>query len=134
MKLDTQLSAGVGSDGVTTAVVARDGTVIALDETGEVKWRAKATSDVSIPPIVGFGVVVVRSGDYRIQAFNAQNGERVWSIQRPGPSLALRAASRMILAEGLIITAIPDAHCDQRDVGRYRLGRCGGRPQGHHGS
>lgn len=107
VKLDTKLSAGVGSDGVTTAVVARDGTVIALDETGEVKWRAKATSDVSIPPIVGFGVVVVRSGDYRIQAFNAQNGERVWSIQRPGPALSLRAPSRMILAEGLVITAIP---------------------------
>ncbi|MCC7227466.1 MAG: outer membrane protein assembly factor BamB [Burkholderiaceae bacterium] len=107
VQLDTKLSAGVGSDGVTTAVVARDGTVIALDETGAVKWRAKATSDVSIPPIVGFGVVVVRSGDYRIQAFNAQNGERVWSIQRPGPALSLRAPSRMILAEGLIITAIP---------------------------
>ncbi len=107
VQLDTKLSAGVGSDGATTAVVARDGTVIALDETGAVKWRAKATSDVSIPPIVGFGVVVVRSGDYRIQAFNAQNGERVWSIQRPGPALSLRAPSRMILAEGLIITAIP---------------------------
>lgn len=107
VQLDTKLSAGVGSDGVTTAVVARDGTVIALDDTGEVKWRSKATSEVSIPPIVGFGVVVVRSGDYRIQAFNAQNGERVWSIQRPGPALALRAPSRMILAEGLVITAIP---------------------------
>ena len=107
VQLDTKLSAGVGSDGATTAVVARDGTVIAMDDTGEVKWRTKATSEVSIPPIVGFGVVVVRSGDYRIQAFNAQNGERVWSVQRPGPALALRAPSRMILAEGLVITAIP---------------------------
>ena len=107
VQLDTKLSAGVGSDGVTTAVVARDGTVIALDDTGQVKWRTKATSEVSIPPMVGFGVVVVRSGDYRIQAFNAQNGERVWSVQRPGPALSLRAPARMILAEGLVITDIP---------------------------
>ena len=34
IKLDQKLTAGVGSDGTTTAVVAADGTVIALDESG----------------------------------------------------------------------------------------------------
>src|SRR5690606_6080902 len=33
------LSAGVGSDGVVTAVVAEDGTVIALDRQGNELWR-----------------------------------------------------------------------------------------------
>jgi len=49
IKLDQKLSAGVGSDGTTTAVVATDGTVIALDETGQVKWRTKASSEVVVP-------------------------------------------------------------------------------------
>ncbi len=106
-KLEQRLTAGVGSDGKTTAVVARDGTVIALDDTGAVKWRAKATSDVSVPPVVGYGVVVVRSGDYRIQAFNAETGDRIWNVQRPGPALALRAPARIALFDGLIITGIP---------------------------
>lgn len=106
-KLDVRLTAGVGSDGKTTAVVARDGTVIALDDTGAVKWRSKATSDVSVPPVVGYGVVVVRSGDYRIQAFNAETGDRIWNVQRPGPALALRAPARIALYDGLIITGIP---------------------------
>ena len=106
-KLDVRLTAGVGSDGKTTAVVARDGTVIALDDTGAVKWRSKATSDVSVPPVVGYGVVVVRSGDYRIQAFNAETGDRIWNVQRPGPALALRAPARIALFDGLIITGIP---------------------------
>lgn len=106
-KLDVRLTAGVGSDGKTTAVVARDGTVIALDDTGTVKWRSKATSDVSVPPVVGYGVVVVRSGDYRIQAFNAETGDRIWNVQRPGPALALRAPARIALFDGLIITGIP---------------------------
>lgn len=106
-KLDVRLTAGVGSDGKTTAVVARDGTVIALDDTGTVKWRSKATSNVSVPPVVGYGVVVVRSGDYRIQAFNAETGERIWNVQRPGPALALRAPARIALFDGLIITGIP---------------------------
>jgi outer membrane protein assembly factor BamB len=106
-KLEQRLTAGVGSDGKTTAVVARDGTVIALDDTGVVKWRSKATSDVTVPPVVGYGVVVVRSGDYRIQAFNAETGDRIWNVQRPGPALALRAPARIALFDGLIITGIP---------------------------
>jgi outer membrane protein assembly factor BamB len=106
-KLEQRLTAGVGSDGKTTAVVARDGTVIALDDAGAVKWRSKATSDVSVPPVVGYGVVVVRSGDYRIQAFNAETGDRIWNVQRPGPALALRAPARIALFDGLIITGIP---------------------------
>ncbi len=104
---DTKLSAGVGSDGTTTAVASPGGTVIAFDDAGKVKWRAQATSDVAVPPVVGYGVVVVRSGDYRIQAFDANSGERLWSLQRPGPALALRSVSQMIMAEGMIITGLP---------------------------
>lgn len=107
VKLAEKLSAGVGSDGITTAVVAVDGTVIALDETGQVKWRSKASSESVIPPVVGFGVVIVRTGDYRIQAFNAENGDRIWSVQRPGPSLSLRAPARMALIEGMVLSGIP---------------------------
>jgi outer membrane protein assembly factor BamB len=105
--VDKKLSAGAGSDGKVTAVVTREGAVVALDESGQVKWRAQATSDVSVPPVVGYGVVVVRSGDYRVQAFNAETGDRIWSVQRPGPALTLRAAARMVMIEGLVISAIP---------------------------
>jgi outer membrane protein assembly factor BamB len=106
-KVDKTLLAGVGSDGKTTAVVTSDGTVVALDDNGQIKWRTKASSEVTVPPVVGLGVVVVRSGDYRVQAFNAETGERIWSVQRPGPALALRAPARMLLLEGLVISAIP---------------------------
>jgi outer membrane protein assembly factor BamB len=106
-KTDGKLSAGAGSDGTTTAVASPDGDVIAFDDTGKVKWKVRATSDVTIPPAVGYGIVVVRSGDYRIQAFDANNGERVWNVQRPGPALALRSVSQMVLAEGLVITGLP---------------------------
>ena len=102
-----KIAAGPGSDGVITAVAATDGSIIALDDTGQIKWQSQATSEVTIPPAVGFGVVVVRSGDYRIQAFNAESGERIWNVQRPGPALALRAPSRMLMAEGMVITGIP---------------------------
>ena len=102
-----QLSAGVGSDGQTVAVVTSDGEVIALDADGQEKWRARATSEVNVVPWVGAGVVVVRSGDYRVQAFNAANGDRIWNVQRPGPALALRAPARMTEVQGLVLAGMP---------------------------
>lgn len=104
----TKLSAGVGSDGQITAVAAPDGTIIALDDQGAEKWRVKASSEVNIPPTVGNGVVVVRSSDYRIQALDANTGEVLWNVQRPGPALALKTNMRMVLVEGLLISGLPN--------------------------
>lgn len=104
---DMDLSAGPGSDGNTTVVASPTGELVAFDDTGKVKWKARASSDVDIPPVVGYGAVVVRSGDYRIQAYNVETGERLWSLQRPGPALALRSSAQMLLAEGLVITGLP---------------------------
>ncbi|HUH87381.1 MAG TPA: PQQ-binding-like beta-propeller repeat protein, partial [Pusillimonas sp.] len=102
------LSAGVGSDGRVTAVAARDGTVIAFDEQGREKWQAKASSQVDIPPAVGAGIVAVRSSDYRIQAFDAETGEALWNVQRPGPALALKTNMRMVIIEDMLLSGLPN--------------------------
>lgn len=103
-----KLSAGVGSNGRTTAVAAGDGTVIAFTDQGAEKWRAKATSAVNVPPAVGSGVVAVRSSDYRIQAFDEETGELRWSLQRPGPALALKTNMQMIIVDGMLISGLPN--------------------------
>ena len=103
-----RLSAGVGADDQTVAVVTPAGMVIALDAaTGQEKWRTRASSEVSVVPWVGRGVVVVRAGDYRVQAFNAANGDRIWNVQRPGPALALRAPARMTEIQEFLVTGMP---------------------------
>lgn len=102
------LAAGVGSDGRTTAVAARDGTIIAFDEQGAEKWQAKATSQVEIPPAVGAGIVAVRSSDYRIQAFDANTGEVLWNVQRPGPALALKTNMQMLIIEDMLLSGLPN--------------------------
>lgn len=103
-----ELSAGVGSDGQTTAVASVDGTVIAFDDSGKEKWRTRASSRVEIPPVVGAGVVVVRSSDYRIQAFDASNGDVLWDVQRPGPALALKTTMRLLILEDMVISGLPN--------------------------
>jgi outer membrane protein assembly factor BamB len=101
------LTAGAGSDGTTTVVASSGGDVIAFDDSGKLKWKVRASSEVSEPPLVGNGLVIVRTGDYRITAFDARSGDRVWSVQRPGPALALRTTSQMVMAEGLVIAGLP---------------------------
>lgn len=107
VQLDKKLSAGVGADDSTVVVVTPQAEVIALDTNGQEKWRVNASSEVNHTPWVGEGVVVVRAGDYRVQAFNAENGERIWNVQRPGPALSLRAPARMNFTQNLIIVGIP---------------------------
>ncbi|MEO6986363.1 MAG: outer membrane protein assembly factor BamB [Paralcaligenes sp.] len=104
----TSLTAGVGSDGQVTAVAAADGSVIAFDSQGKEKWRERATSQVDIPPVVGAGIVAVRSSDYRLQAFDENTGELLWNLQRPGPALALKTSIRMIIVDGLLIAGMPN--------------------------
>ncbi|MCK9510390.1 MAG: outer membrane protein assembly factor BamB [Pigmentiphaga sp.] len=115
-RVDGRLQAGAGSDGITTAVITPQGEIIAFDDQGSERWRAKATSESLVPPAVGEGLVVVRSGDYRVQAFDADTGERRWSVQRPGPSLALRASNQMLIAGGFVFTGLPGGKLVAIDV------------------
>lgn len=102
-----RLSAGAGSDGFTVAVGTPRGEVIALDAGGKVRWRAQASSDIASAPLVGRGVVVVRSSDHRITAFNADDGKRRWVYQRVQPPLSLRAATDLAFAGDNVVVGFP---------------------------
>jgi len=107
-ELRQPLSAGVGADGRMAAVVTADAHVVALDDNGVEQWRVRASSEVGIPPLVDSGIVVVRSGDYRIQAFEQSSGDLRWSLQRPGPALSLKTNMQMRMLEGMVITGLPN--------------------------
>jgi outer membrane protein assembly factor BamB len=105
--LETPISAGVGSDGLTIAVATPRGDVLALGPDGKVLWRAKVTSDVSERPLVGRGVVIVRSTDHRVAAFEASSGKRRWLFQRQQPPLTLRAPTEMGFAGDNVVVGFP---------------------------
>ncbi|MFL9877569.1 outer membrane protein assembly factor BamB [Herbaspirillum rhizosphaerae] len=101
------LTAGVGSDGNTVAVVGEKGVVQAFDASGKSLWKASAPTEVLSAPAVGYGLVVVRSIDNRITAFDAENGTRRWSILRPLPTLTLRTAPGIVLDSQSAYVALP---------------------------
>jgi len=105
--VDSKISSGVGADGFTLAVTTPRGEVIALDADGKIRWRAQVTSDVISPPLVGRGLVVVRSTDHRLSAFDAESGKRRWVYSRQLPPLTLRASTEMAFAGDNVLVGYP---------------------------
>jgi outer membrane protein assembly factor BamB len=103
----TPLTSGVGSDGFVVAVGTPRGEVLAFGADGKPLWRAQVTSDVRSPPLVGRGLVIVRSTDHRVNAFEADSGKRRWTFSRATPPLTLRAPSAMAFAGDSVVVPLP---------------------------
>ena len=107
VKSETPLTAGVGSDGNMLVFGGHEGTVLAFDMDGKAMWKYQASSEVLSSPVVGQGVVVVRSVDNRIVGLDAATGQQKWTVQRTSPPLILRNAPGMVVVEKDVIIAQP---------------------------
>jgi outer membrane protein assembly factor BamB len=107
IKADTTLTAGVGSDGTAVVVGADKGVVLAYSMDGKPLWKGQVSSEVLSSPVIGQGIVVVRSIDNRVVGFDALTGEKKWTVQRPQPPLTLRNAPGMVVAGKEVVIAQP---------------------------
>jgi outer membrane protein assembly factor BamB len=102
-----RLTAGVGSDGGTVAVAGEKGTILAFGSDGKLRWKAQTTSEILSAPAVGSGLVVVRSVDNRIVAFDAESGAKRWTVVRTVPALTLRSAPGITINGQSVYVALP---------------------------
>lgn len=107
IKADSNLTAGVGTDGSVIAVGGAKGVLMAFDMDGKPLWKSQLSSEILSAPAVGQGVVVARSIDNRIVGFDAATGEKKWTVQRPSPPLTLRNAPGMVVYDKDVIIAQP---------------------------
>ena len=95
------LSGGVGTDGKLIAVGTDKGEIIVLEaDKGTPLWRARVSSEVLASPKIAGGIVLVRTADSRIFAFDAADGKRKWVYQRAAASLIIRSPAGMTVSEG----------------------------------
>jgi outer membrane protein assembly factor BamB len=102
-----RISAGVGSDGFMVVVAGTRGEIIALGADGKELWRTQVGGEMRSPPLVGRGLVVVRSTDYRITALDAASGKRRWTYQRANVPLTLRSLTEMAYAGDQVVAGFP---------------------------
>ena len=107
IKADTELSAGVGTDGNLIVVGGDKGQLLAFDMDGKKLWSSQLSSEILSAPVVSQGVVVARSIDNRIVGIDAANGNKKWTVQKVAPPLTLRNAPGMIVAGTDVIVAQP---------------------------
>ena len=100
---DAPVAAGVGSDGYIIAVGTAKGELVVLDAEGKKLWSTFLTSEMDAVPLVGNGLVIVRTADTRVTAFAASTGEQRWRYQRQAPSLTIKNASGMIFFGSMIL-------------------------------
>ena len=96
--VEAPLSAGVGSDGRTAAVITRTNELVALSG-GQILWREKLPAQSHTAPLVAGGRVFVLAGDRSVAAHDGATGRKLWTQQRPGEPLVLRQ-NGVLLAVG----------------------------------
>ena len=97
------LSAGVGSDGETAAVVTRENQLVAI-QNGRELWRVRLPASAFTAPLVAGERVFVLTADRSVYAFDGANGARLWTQSRPGEPLVLRQGG-VLLAVGDTLVA-----------------------------
>jgi len=108
IRVDQELSGGVGADASMVVVGSPKGDVLAFSATdGKSLWTVKASSEILAPPAVGDGIVVVRGGDNRLTAYDTTDGKRKWTYQRPTPTLSLRATASPIIEGKYVFAGFP---------------------------
>jgi len=106
-KANVDLTSGPGSDGSVTAVAGEKGVIFAFDNSGKQIWKKEVNGEVLSPPLVGNGLVVVRTTDTRVLGLDAQTGDRRWIYQRSQTPLNLRSSMGMLYAGDGIVMGFP---------------------------
>ncbi|MGB0129220.1 MAG: outer membrane protein assembly factor BamB [Rhodocyclaceae bacterium] len=107
IKAGQALSGGVGADEKLVAVGTSKGELLVFDADGKPLWTARVGSEVLAPPLIVPGMVIVRSGDSRIYAFDSADGKRRWVYQRSTPALSLRSAAGLVAVDSGILAGFP---------------------------
>ena len=100
-----QILAGAGSDGRVAAVLTRGNELVALEGGREI-WRQKMAASGFTSPLVAGGRVFFLGADRSVNAFDAQSGRKLWSVQRPGEPLVLRQSGVLVAVGDTLIAGL----------------------------
>jgi outer membrane protein assembly factor BamB len=96
-----RLAAGVTAARSKVFIGGETGLLVALDEaTGDVVWSTQANGELLSAPTVAEDVVAVNTSKGTFEAFNVDNGEKLWSYEMQLPNLTLRGTGSAVYEAG----------------------------------
>lgn len=116
VSFDSPVTGGVGSDGYVSAVGLENGELKVINAEGNVEWTKKLTTELAAPPVIAHGLVIVRTLDTRISAFEASSGDEQWTYQRNQPALTVRVPTGMLIRDNLLFVGQPNGHIVILDI------------------
>jgi outer membrane protein assembly factor BamB len=92
LKLNAELSSGVGFDGQIAAVTTLDNQLVAIKSNANaaaIIWNRPLLARTYTAPLVAGGRIFVLTGERTVHAFDASNGAKLWNFQRASDALIL---------------------------------------------
>lgn len=108
-KLFRQLSSGTAVSGTAIFVTTRDGYLLSISKvTGEINWEAVLPTIAIEAPQIGGDIVVVRTNDTELSAYDTKNGSLLWVYQKTNPPLTLRSYNTFqVIGKDVVIVGEP---------------------------
>ena len=102
-----KLTAGTAISSDSIFVASLDDKLLSIDKaTHKIKWEVALPTIAIEAPHVSGNIVVIRTNDSSILAYNTENGSLLWVYQRPVPSLTLRVTNSIqISSSGDVLLA-----------------------------
>ena len=103
--IKSKLLSGAGFNGEQLAVVTVNNELVALSD-GMVLWRKRLKAQAYTNPLVAGGRVFVLLADRSVAAFDALNGQFLWTQQRPGEPLVLKQNGVLLPYQNALIAGL----------------------------
>ena len=104
-EIGSKLLSGAGFNGEQLAVVTVSNELVVLSE-GKVLWRKRLKAQSYTNPLVAGGRVFVLLADRSVAAFDALNGQFLWTQQRPGEPLVLKQNGVLLPYQNALIAGL----------------------------
>jgi outer membrane protein assembly factor BamB len=103
-----KLSAGAGAGQGLALAGGAKGELLALDlASGQQRWKATLSSEVTGQLLVAADMVIARTGDGRVHGLSAADGSRKWLYSRNLPVLSLRGSGGMVARDDVLYAGFP---------------------------
>ena len=104
-QVGTGLSTGAGFDGENLAVVTTQSELVMLKD-GKELWRKRLVAQSYTNPLVAGGRVFVLLANRAVSAFDATDGQALWTQQRPGEPLVLKQNGVLIAHQNTLLAGM----------------------------